>query len=146
MPQIEINFIAIAIAVVLNFFIGYAWYGPLFGKAWNRALGRTESHAAQGADLAKGLVANIVGAFLLAFVLANNIGAWTPASWGVQAAGYSPVSQALQAAFFTWLGFIVPPVLNSTVWEGRRWSLFGINGGYYLVSLLVAALLITHLR
>ena len=51
-----------------------------------------------------------------------------------------------QEALFTWLGFIVPPLLNGIVWEGRRWSMFGINGGYYLVSLLVAALLITHLR
>jgi hypothetical protein len=146
MPQIEINFIAIAIAVVANFFIGFVWYGPLFGKAWNRALGRPQDHAAQGGDLAKGLAANVVGAFLLAFVLANNIAAWTPSSWGVQAVAYGPISQALQAAVFSWLGFFLPPLLNGTVWEARRWSLLAINGGYYLVSLLVAALLITHLR
>jgi hypothetical protein len=146
MPNIELNFIAIGIAVVANFFIGFLWYGPLFGKAWNRALGKPENHAAQGSELAMGLVANIVGAFLIAFVLANNIGAWTPASWGVKEVAYGPVSQALQAAFFTWLGFIVPPLLNGIVWEGRRWSLFAINGGYYLVALAVAGLLITHLR
>jgi hypothetical protein len=141
MPNIDINFIAIGIAVVANFFIGFVWYGPLFGKAWNRALGRAE-----GGALAAGLVANVVGAFLIAFVLANNIGAWTPSSWGIKEAAYGPLSQALQAAFFTWLGFIVPPLVNGIVWEGRRWSMLGINGGYYLVSLLVAALLITHLR
>jgi Protein of unknown function (DUF1761) len=146
MPNIDINFIAIGIAVVANFFIGFVWYGPLFGKAWNRALGRAEDHAAQGGALAAGLVANVVGAFLIAFVLANNIGAWTPSSWGIKEAAYGPLSQALQAAFFTWLGFIVPPLVNGIVWEGRRWSMLGINGGYYLVSLLVAALLITHLR
>ncbi len=146
MPHIEINFIAIAIAVVANFFIGFLWYGPVFGKAWNRAVGRPENHAAQGKDLAMGLVANIVGAFLIAFVMANNIGAWTPASWGIKDVTYGPVNQALQAAFFTWLGFIVPPLVNATVWEARRWSLAAINGGYYLVNLLVAAMLITHLR
>jgi hypothetical protein len=99
MPNIDINFIAIGIAVVANFFIGFVWYGPLFGKAWNRALGRAEDHAAQGGALAAGLVANVVGAFLIAFVLANNIGAWTPSSWGIKEAAYGPVSQALQAAF-----------------------------------------------
>jgi Protein of unknown function (DUF1761) len=146
MPNIEPNFLAIGIAVVANFFIGFLWYGPLFSKAWNRALGRPENHAAQGGALAAGLVANVIGAFLLAFVMSNNIAAWTPASWGIKEVTYGPVNQALQAAFFTWLGFIVPPLVNGIVWEGRRWSIFGINGGYYLVSLLVAALLITHLR
>lgn len=146
MPNIELNFIAIGAAVVANFFIGFLWYGPFFGKAWNRAIGRADDHAAQGGALAMGLVANVVGAFLLAFVVANNIGAWTPSSWGIKEVAYGPVNQALQAAFFTWLGFIVPPLLNGVVWEGRRWSLLAINGGYYLVSLLVAALLITHLR
>lgn len=146
MPNIEINFVAIGLAVVANFLIGYVWYGPLFGKAWNRALGRAETHAAQGGALAAGLVANVVGAFLIAFVLANNIGAWTPSSWGIQQAAYGPLAQATQAAAFTWLGFVMPPLVNGIVWEGRRWAMLGINGGYYLVSLLVAALLVTHLR
>lgn len=146
MPNIELNFIAIGGAVLANFFIGFVWYGPLFGKAWNRAVGRAEDHAAQGSALAMGLIANVVGAFLLAFVMANNIGAWTPSSWGIKDVTYGPVNQALQAAIFTWLGFIVPPLVNGIVWEGRRWSLFAINGGYYLLSLLVAAMLITHLR
>jgi hypothetical protein len=146
MPDIHLNFIAVGVAVLANFFIGFIWYTPLFGKAWNRALGLAPDHALQGADLAKGLLANIVGAFLIAFVLANNIAAWTPSSWGVAGPGYGAVSQALQAAGFTWLGFFVPPLLNGVVWEKRSWSLFFINGGYYLVSLLVAALLITHWR
>lgn len=146
MPNIDINFMAIGIAVVANFFIGFVWYGPLFGKAWNRATGRPEGHSAQGGALAAGLVANVVGAFLMAFVMSNNIAAWTPASWGVKEVTYGPLSQAMQAACFTWLGFILPPLMNGIVWEGRRWPMLGINGGYYLVSLLVAALLITHLR
>ncbi len=146
MPDIQLNFIAIGAAVIVNFFIGFVWYTPLFGKAWARALGLPPDHALQGLDLAKGLLANVLGAFLIAFVLANNIGAWTPSSWGVQGAPYQPLSQGLQAAVFTWLGFFVPPLLNGVVWEKRPWSLFFINGGYYLVSLVVAAMLITHLR
>jgi len=146
MPHIEINFTAVGLAVVVNFFIGFVWYGPLFGRAWNRALGRDENHAAQGGALALGLVANVVGGFLIAFVLAHNIGAWTPASWGITGAAHDPLGQAVQAALFTWLGFVLPPLLNGIVWEGRRWSMLGINGGYYLLSLLVAAALTTHLR
>lgn len=148
MPDIQINFIAIGLAVVINFFLGFVWYTPLFGKAFAREAGFPPGHTAQGAALAKGLAANVVGCFLIAFVLAHNMAAWTPSSWGVVASGASasPVSQALQAAFFTWLGFFVPPLLNGVAWEKRSWTLAGIHGGYYLLSLLIAAMLITHLR
>lgn len=146
MPDIQPNFIAVGLAVVLNFFLGYVWYTPLFGKAWARALGFGPEYAAQGADLAKGLIANVVGCFLLALVLGNNIAVWTPSTWGVAGADGSAVVQALQAACFTWLGFYLPPLLNGVAWEKRGWALFGINGGYYFVSLVVAAMLITHLR
>lgn len=146
MPQIEPNFVAVAVAVVLNFFLGYAWYTPLFGKIWARELGFAADHAAQGAALAKGLLANSAGCFLIALVLGNNIAAWTPSTWGIADAAVSPISQALEAAFFTWLGFFVPPLLNGLAWEKRGWKLTGIHGGYYFVSLLVAALVVTHLR
>lgn len=146
MPDIQLNFAAIGTAVVLNFFLGFVWYTPLFGKAWARELGLPPDYAAQGADLAKGLIANVVGCVLIAFVLATNIAAWTPSTWGVQAVGYSAISQAVQAAGFTWLGFFVAPLLNGLAWEKRSWRLAGIHGGYYLISLLVAALVLTHWR
>jgi hypothetical protein len=39
MPNIEINYVAILIAVVANFILGFPWYTPLFGKAWERKMG-----------------------------------------------------------------------------------------------------------
>jgi Protein of unknown function (DUF1761) len=41
---------------------------------------------------------------------------------------------------------MVPILLNGVAWEKRSWTLFAINGGYYLLSLFVAALIITHMR
>lgn len=37
MPMIHLSFTAILIATVLNFFVGFLWYGPLFGKAWAKS-------------------------------------------------------------------------------------------------------------
>ena len=36
------NWIAIGVATVAAFMIGGLWYGPLFGKAWLDAIGKTE--------------------------------------------------------------------------------------------------------
>jgi hypothetical protein len=146
MPQIEPNFTAVAVAVLVNFFLGFAWYSRLFGKVWHRELGLPEDHAATGAALAKGLFANLFGCFVLALVLGNNIQAWTPSVWGIAGTNPDPIGQALQAAFFTFLGFVVPPLLNGLAWEKRSLKLSAINGGYTLSSLTIAALIMTHLR
>ncbi len=146
MPDIQPNMIAVLIAVVANFFLGFVWYTPLFGKVWNKELGLPPDYAASGGALAKGLIFNVIGCFLIALVLSNNIAAWTPKTWGSALPGMSPIAQALSAAFFSWLGFMVPILLNGPAWEKRSWKLFAINGGYYLVALIVAALIITHMR
>jgi hypothetical protein len=146
MPDIQPNFVAVAVAVVLNFLLGYAWYTPLFGRIWARELGLPADRPTPGTALATGLFANVAGCFLVAVVLSNNIAAWTPRTWGIQGEDLAPLSQGLQAAIFTWLGFFVPPLLNGLAWEKRGWKLTGIHGGYHLASLLVAGLVITHMR
>ena len=37
-----LNWLAILVATVAAFVLGGLWYGPLFGKAWMAALGKTE--------------------------------------------------------------------------------------------------------
>jgi len=36
-PQIHINYLAMAAAVVIRFIFDWLWYGPLFGKKWARS-------------------------------------------------------------------------------------------------------------
>ena len=33
-PEIHINYLAVVAAVIVSFFFGWLWYGPLFGKKW----------------------------------------------------------------------------------------------------------------
>ena len=43
----EINYLAVIVAAIVGFSIGSLWYGPLFGKTWNREVGfREEKHPA----------------------------------------------------------------------------------------------------
>ncbi len=37
----ELNWLAILVATVAAFALGWLWYGPLFGKAWLEAIGKT---------------------------------------------------------------------------------------------------------
>ena len=39
MEQMNINIMAIVVATVANFVLGFLWYTPLFGKAWAKEMG-----------------------------------------------------------------------------------------------------------
>ena len=40
----------------------------------------------------------------------------------------------VQAGFWNWLGFIVPVMLATVLWEGRKWKLWLFSIAYYLVE------------
>lgn len=105
-------------------------------------MGMDMSKKPEAGVMAKGMIFMIIGNFLMAYVLANNIFAWG------QVAGMSDnptMMRAVMTAVFTWLGFYVPSHLGATVWEEKSWKLTIINLAYHLVTLFVAAIIIMSL-
>lgn len=70
----EMNWIAVLLAAAAGFVIGGVWYGPLFGKAWQRESGLSDE-AIKGVNMTRifALVAalNVVSAVVLGHVLAT---------------------------------------------------------------------------
>src|SRR5437016_2197764 len=63
-------FIAVIAATIVSFVIAGLWYGPVFGKMWMAALGRTEADKeAMRKQAPKGFVVGFVGSFVGSFVL-----------------------------------------------------------------------------
>ena len=135
MESIHINLVAVLVATIANFFVGYIWYTPLFGKTWARENGFDMSVKPAGGVIAKGMIINVIGNFFLAYVFAHNNMAW---SFVPGMADMSMFVQLFNAVFFTWLGFYLPVDLNTVAWEQKSWKLFAINTGYHFVMLLVA--------
>ncbi len=145
MPEINVNMTAVLLAVVANFFFGFIWYSPLFGKTWAIAEGLDpDTKPAKGA-MAGGMIAMVAGQFLLAWVLANNMAAYDPTTWGLPSNDNPPVAVAGMAAFFTWLGFFLPVDIGKVTWEQKSWKLFWINTGYHFLTLMIAATFIAYL-
>jgi hypothetical protein len=144
-PNIHLNYVAILIAVVANFVLGFIWYTPLFGKIWAKEIGMDPSQPPPKGSLARGMVFNVIGNFFLAFVFAHNIAVWMPETWGQPSAGGPAAAYAFMATFFTWLGFYLPVDLNSVAWEGRSWRLFFINTSYHFLSLLLVSMILVHM-
>ena len=138
----HINITAILVAVVANFFLGFIWYTPLFGKAWAKEMGFDTSVKPPTSALVKGMIFMVIGNFFLAYVFAHNIAAW----------GYVPgvkempkMSNVMSSTIFTWLGFYFPVDIGAVAWEKKSWKLFGINTSYHFVMLLVASLILTYM-
>jgi len=133
--------VAILVAVVVNFFLGFIWYTLLFGKLWGKELGYDTNVKPEKSMMFKGMAFMVIGNFLFAWVLAHNIAAW---GFVPGIAEMGPFSNALTSAVFTWLGFYFPGHLGATVWEKKSWKLFGIDTGYSLASLVVVAFILTY--
>ena len=145
MPVIEVNMVAVLIAVVANFVLGFLWYTPLFGRAWANEMGFDPNEKPATSVMVRGMIFMVIGGFLLAYVFAHNMAVWNPETWGKGPAEMSAAATAGMAAFWTWLGFFVPVDLAGVAWEKKSWKLFGINTGYHFVSLLVVAMILAHM-
>jgi hypothetical protein len=139
--EFKVNIAAILVAVVVNFILIFVWYTALFMKIWVKEMGYDPNMRPDRKTMVKGMAFTAIGSFLFTWVLA-----WTLAGWQFipGAKEISPLVNALNSAFFLWLGFYVPVHLSAIVWEKKSWKLFAINGGYHFVSLLVSALILTH--
>lgn len=145
-PNIQIHYLAVGLAVLASFLIGFIWYSFLFSKSWQKEMGYTEKMEIDKKRMIKSLLINVIGTFLMAWVLAHNIAAWDPKSWGLDKAFMPPVGAALSSAIFTWLGFYVPQDLNKVSFQMRSWKLFLIDTSFNLVSLSVAAFILVLMK
>ena len=146
-PTIHLNYLSVTIATVAFFFLGFLWYTPLFGKVWAKEMGfDSETTKDIGTSfLVRSLLLNLLGNFLMVYVLAHNIGAWDPRSWGHETHFVAPAVSATMSACFTWLGFYLPQDLGVVTWQMKSWKLFFINTSYHFVSLLLVAFILVFI-
>jgi len=144
-PQIHLNWLAIVVSVVVAFLVGGLWYGPLFGKVWQKEMGVPLDAKPTGSEMGKSLSLNVIGTFLIAFVLAHDVLGWRPSAWNA-GADAPPAVYGFFAAFFAWLGFMVPVLLNGVAFERKSWRLFFINAAHQFVSLQIIGMILTFWR
>lgn len=125
MEDVAINWLAVIVAAIAKFVIGWIWYTPLFGKQWQAAIGMSQEQVR--GNLAPALIAEIITDLVMAAVLACFI-------------GYSGANTLLQGALIglvAWLGFVATVSIAQVFYEKRSWQLWSINNGYLVISLIV---------
>ena len=128
-PIVTINYLAVLAATLASMFIGFLWYGPIFGKTWMKLMNfdKKKMDDAKKKGMAKTYFVMILFSFITSYVLAHF----------VDYVGATTIGSGIQLAFWLWLGFIVPVLLGSVLWEGKPVKLYFINVFHYLVSFIV---------
>ena len=142
MQNIHVNYVAVLVSVVASFAIGSLWYGPLFGRAWSKAMNFPEDWKPSGGDMVKGFLLSILGTAMTAVLLAHEVAVWRPSTWNAPGADAMPLVHGFSAGLMTWMGYFVPVLLNSVAFERRSWKVFGLSAGYYFFSLQAIGLIL----
>ena len=127
MLPVSVNFLAVIVAAIVSMVLGFLWYGPLFGKQWMKLMGFTkESREKAKKAMGKTYGVSMVGALVMAYVLSYFL-------------SYALADTAMEGAivgFWAWFGFVAPVMLTSVLYGSKSLSLYYIDVGYQLVSLI----------
>lgn len=66
----EVNWLAVLAATAAGFLLGGLWYGPLFGKAWMSAVGKTEEECREEGAAKPMLISLVVQLITATFMAA----------------------------------------------------------------------------
>jgi Na+-transporting NADH:ubiquinone oxidoreductase subunit NqrE len=134
MPNVDINWIAVIAATVVNMVVGFIWYSPaLFAKPWSKLTGRKMNEMGDGST---SYIITTVAALIQNIILSYVV-------------GWSGVTTAIKGAwlgFLIWVAFVAVTQGVNTVFAGGRKKLWAINTGYFLVVLLINGALLAAWR
>jgi hypothetical protein len=126
----KINFLAVLVASLSAFVIGFLWYSPAFlGTIWMKEAGLTEEKVKQ-ANMAKIFSLS----FLLTLIICFNLAAFLGTDAGFL--------QGMIYGGLAGIGWVAASLGVLYLFEGRSLKLFLINGGYQAVTYMVAGAVI----
>jgi hypothetical protein len=130
-----LSYLAVIVAAIAQYVLGFLWYGPLFGKTWRSLMGVKEQ-SMSGAGMGKTLVWSFIGSLVTAGVLrklATMVGALT-------------LGAGVALGAMVWLGFVATVTLAIVLYEKRSVNLYILNNAYQLVSLVVMGAIVAAWR
>jgi hypothetical protein len=125
MTHLQLNYVAILVAALIQWILGALWYSLLFGKQWKALVGQKPNEKPSIVAMILSFFGGLITSFALAHVIQ-----WSYASnfpWGAF------------IGFVCWLGFVFPLLFMHSLYEKRPFKLFAINVFYWLFAIIISA-------
>ena len=126
MTYLHVNPIAVLMATVMQWVLGWLWYGYVFRSRWMALVGISAGEKPANAWF--GMVASFVANLVLSFILAHII-VWSAAS---------SFPEGVFLGALCWLGFMAPAMITQHIFEKRPAKLFAINASYWLLAMMLS--------
>lgn len=126
----RVNHLAVFVAAIVMFLLGWVWYTLIFAKMWMADVGVTSMTPSPVL-------------FIEMFVLG-----WVLAYFAAIAIAKAPnpdmkAADGIAFGLFTGIGFFGVPLLLDYISEGRPFGLWAINTGFVTLSLMAIGAIIT---
>ena len=128
-----VNWLAIIVAMVASMALGFVWYMVL-AKQWMAALNKTRDEIMANSN---GQATPFIIAALMQLIMAYSLALFVPRLMGSMSVG-----NGLIVGFHVWLGFVITSMIINHRYQGSKWSLTLIDGGYLLGVLLIQGVVI----
>ena len=125
MKELKVNHLAVLVAVVLQFVLGFLWYGPLFGEPWMAAVGLDMATIEADPAGAGEWITNIFTAVLSMYVLA----------WLFTRIPVTSLVQGLLIGLLLGFAFVLMSNMTSGMFAKDPYELAWITGGFTTVGL-----------
>ena len=128
MSQVRINYVAVVVAAVVVFAIGFFWYSPLlFQVAWIQAHGYSQEQvdalsSSAGRTYGLSFICVLVMAVVLSILLGRT--------------GTNTARGGATLGALVWLGFAATIGFMASLYTGAPLALYLIDAGYQLVYLV----------
>jgi hypothetical protein len=127
MKELKINHLAVLVGVILQFVIGFLWYGPLFGDPWMAAVGLDRATIDANPPGAGEWITNIFSAVVSMYVLA----------WLFIKMGVDTLIKGAGIGLLIGFSFVLMSIMTSGMFAGDPYELAWITGGYTTFGLTV---------
>jgi hypothetical protein len=127
----RINWITVILAVIVQQFIGFVWYGLLLQQEYMAAVGLTDATVDE-ANMPVAFALAIFGSALVAVLLSLILSGMD--EWGL--------GNGLKWGLLLWLLLALPILASLNMWAQRGWKLTAIDGAEALVLLLAAGAIV----
>ncbi|MEI6057895.1 MAG: DUF1761 domain-containing protein [bacterium] len=137
MTMLPINLLAVIVAAVVAFVLGFLFHGPISGKLWMKLANIHPTGNEKLADMIPQMGLNLLSNLFTAYVLAvvylfastspyGSVGAWG----------------GIATALWVWVGFLVTTTSIEVIWMGRSKKLWLFEAGCSFIVMIAMGAII----
>jgi hypothetical protein len=152
----HINYLAILFCGIASMFIGFIWYGPLFGKTWMQIMGLDTMSPEQKTAMKKKMGAMYFLQFILSLITASVLSLFinlcAPLSSVFLETKYQntylcyPGSSVVWLSLLVWFGFVLTTTAGAALWSGKpkklAWKMFWIMASAQFMTFTVMGMIL----